>query len=468
MKRLIIDSYTGQRRITLAEDGDILEFRVEPSERFYGNIYKGRIVNIVPGLEAAFVDIGYKRNAYLPLKKDDMDKLVPGNFAIVQVIKEAIGKKGPKVTMDITIPGRYLVLMPYSNNIGISHRIESEDEKNRLKEKAKQIKPENLGIIIRTNAVDIGLEELRSDLKKLLDRWAEILNAYEMFTVPVPLYRDAGTLGNSLVDMVTSDIDEIVVNGEDDFEYLHSYLSDEMPLYLPKLKMNPDPYILKSYNMEDTIENIFRRKINLKSGGYIVIDNTEALTVIDVNSGKFTSGDSLEETVRAINFEAAEEIARQIRLRDIGGIIIIDFIDMGFQENRDALIEYIKELVKKDRVKTNVVDITALGLVELTRKKGKNTNDSFFVDQCPYCHGRGWVFTGEYLLSKMKREIISLAQKFPDRAIAVEMNPFMIEEFTEGNIFIVDLKNLSDSEIIIKENKNLTLDSYKIYIVDSD
>lgn len=468
MKQLIIDSYTGQRRITLVEDGDILEFRVEPTERLYGNIYKGRIVNIVPGLEAAFIDIGYKKNAYLPLKKVGTDKMKPGNFAIVQVTKESIGKKGPKLTMDITLPGRYLVLMPFSNNIGISHRIESEDEKKRLKEKAKQIKPENMGIIIRTNAANIKYEELRVDLKKLLDKWSEILNAYEMFTVPVPLYRDVSTLGNSIVDMVTSDIDDIVVNNADDFEYLHNYLSDEMPLYLPKLKMNPDPYILKSYNIEDSIENIFRRKINLKSGGYIVIDNTEALTVIDVNSGKFTSKDSLEETVCAINFEAAEEIVRQIRLRDIGGIIIIDFIDMESEENRNSLIEYIKDLVKKDRVKTNVVDITALGLVELTRKKGKNTNDSFFVDQCPYCHGRGWVFTGEYLLSKMKREIITLAQKFPDRAIAVELNPFMIEEFTEGNMFLMDLKNLSNSEIIIKENKNLTLDSYKIYLVDSD
>ncbi|MDI6601903.1 MAG: Rne/Rng family ribonuclease [Thermoanaerobacteraceae bacterium] len=468
MKQLIIDSYTGQRRIALAEYGSILEFRVEPVERLYGNIYKGRVVNIVPGLEAAFVDIGYKKNAYLPLKKNEMNKIAPGNFAIVQVTKESIGKKGPKLTMDITLPGRYLVLMPFANNIGISHRIDSEEEKKKLREKAKQLKPGNMGIIMRTNAADVELDELRFDLKKLLDKWAQILSTYEMFTVPVPLYRDVSMLENSLMDMVTSDTDEIVVNSVEDFEYLHSYLSAEMPSFLPKLKMRLDPNIFKSFGIEDSIENIFMRKINLKSGGYIVIDTTEALTVIDVNSGKFTSKETLEETVFAINLEAAEEIARQIKLRDIGGIIIIDFIDMSLEESRNALIGYIKELVKKDRVKTNVVDITALGLVELTRKKEKDTNYSYFVDQCPYCHGRGWVFTEEYLLSKIKREIIRLAQNFPDRAIVVELNPFMMEAFTEGNMFLIDLKNLSDSEIIIKDNRNLTLDGYKIYLVDGN
>ncbi len=468
MKQLIIDAYTGQRRITLAEDGDILEYRVDPAEKLYGNIYKGRVINIVPGLEAAFVDIGYKKNAYLPMKKGLMDNISPGNFAIVQVVKESIGNKGPKLTMDITLPGKYLVLMPLSDNIGISHRIDTEEEKKRLKEKVRRIKPEGMGIIIRTNAVNAGYEELCADMKQLTDKWTQILSVYEMFTVPVPIYKDISSLENSLMDMVTSDVDEIVVNSADDFEYLHGYLSDEMPEYLPKLKMKPDPDIFKSYGVEDSIENIFMRKINLKSGGYIVIDNTEALTVIDVNSGKFTSMGSLEETVRAINFEASKEIAKQIKLRNIGGIIIIDFIDMELEENRSALLEYMKEQVKSDRVKTNVVDMTSLGLVELTRKKGKDTNESFFVDQCPYCHGRGWIFTGEYLLSKIKRKIIRLAQRFPGRAIVVELNPFTIEEFTEGNMFLVDLQNVSDSEIIIRDNKDLTLDSYKIHLEDGE
>lgn len=467
MNRLIIDSYTGQRRIALTENEEVLEFKVEPAGRLVGNIYKGRVVNIVPGLEAAFVDIGYKKNAYLPLKKDDMKKITPGGFVIVQVTKESIGKKGPKLTMDITLPGRYIVLMPFTNNIGISHRIDSEEGKRELRDKARQLKPENMGIIMRTNAADIPVDELQYDLKKLLDTWTEILNTYELFTVPVPLYKNTNMLESILRDMVTPGVDEIIVNSTEDFEYLHSYMSVEMPMYLPKLKLDSDPNIFKSLGIEDSIENIFMRKINLKSGGYIVIDTTEALTAIDVNSGKFTGQDTLEETVYAINLEAATEIVRQIRLRDIGGIIIIDFIDMISEDNKKALIEYIKELVKKDRVKTNVVDITALGLVEITRKKEKETNDSYFVNQCPYCHGRGWVFTEEYLISKIKRDIIRLAGDISDMAMVVELNPYLRETFTDGNAFLIDLKNISNSEIIIKDNRNLPLDGYKVYPVEA-
>ena len=464
MKRLIIDSYTGQRRIALTEDKDILEYRVESSEKLYGNIYKGKVINMVSGLEAAFVDIGYKRNAYLPLKKGMMNNIVPGNFIIAQVTKESIGNKGPKLTRDITLPGKYLVLTPFSDNIGISHRIDSESEKKRLKEEVKQIKPEDMGIIVRTDAVNAEYSELNMDLEKLLKKWDRILNLYKTFMVPVSIYRGISSLENSLLDMVTDDVAEIVVNSGDDYEYLYGYLQYDMPAYLHKLKMKPDPDIFKSYGIEESVDNIFKRKINLKSGGSIVIDNAEALTVIDVNSGKCTSLKSLEETVCVINFEAAKEIAKQIRLRNLGGIIIIDFIDMEKGEDRNTLLDYMRGLVKGDRVRTNVVDMTTLGLVELTRKKRKDTNDSFFVDQCPYCHGKGWLFTSEYLLSKIKRKVIRLSEKFPGRAIVLELNPFTIEEFMKGNIFLLDLKDLSGAEIIIRDNKNLTLDSYKIYL----
>ena len=270
MKRLIIDSYTGQRRIALTEDKDILEYRVESSEKLYGNIYKGKVINMVSGLEAAFVDIGYKRNAYLPLKKGMMNNIVPGNFIIAQVTKESIGNKGPKLTRDITLPGKYLVLTPFSDNIGISHRIDSESEKKRLKEEVKQIKPEDMGIIVRTDAVNAEYSELNMDLEKLLKKWDRILNLYKTFMVPVPIYRGISSLENSLLDMVTDDVAEIVVNSGDDYEYLYGYLQYDMPAYLHKLKMKPDPDIFKSYGIEESVDNIFKRKINLKSGDLLL------------------------------------------------------------------------------------------------------------------------------------------------------------------------------------------------------
>jgi len=394
---ILIDVLPGEIKVAILEERKLVEVYAEKrsQERMLGNIYKGKVLNILPGMQAAFVDIGFSKNAFLyvndavyedyPEAEDDghRDKdntikkncnikeiLTKGQEITVQVVKEAVGNKGPRITTQITLPGRYLVLLPRTDYLGVSRRIEDESERNRLKKIAEKIKPQNMGLIVRTAAQGKGEDDFLKDLEFLLKLWDTIRQNEARVRAPKCLHTDYNLFYKTLRDFFTPDIDRLVVNNQQKYEEALDYVAMISPSLKDRIVFfERRGSLFEYYGINYELQKTFQRKVWLKSGGYIIIDHTEALTVIDVNTGKYTGANDLENTVLKTNIEAADEIGRQLRLRDIGGIIIIDFIDMKDQEHKNMVIEKLKNVLKKDRAKTTVVGMTGLGLIEMTRKK---------------------------------------------------------------------------------------------------
>lgn len=419
-KKIIIDSQHGQTRVAFLENDDLVEMYIDSgdNERIAGNIYRGKVANVIPGMQAAFVDIGLEKNAFLYIGDINTDKAVfefagskakveeslqslsigdilkEGQEITVQVMKEPIGTKGARVTTHITLPGRLVVLMPTVNYIGVSRRIEDEGERQRLKAIAERVKPQSTGLIVRTAALDKNEEDLRPDVELLAKLWSQIEEKEQKGRVPRLLYKDESLIYRTIRDFFTADVDRLIINDYEEYKKVLDWIELISPAYKEKIEyFEPVHNIFEHYSLEGKIEKFINKKVWLKNGGYIVIDPTEALTVIDVNTGKYVGGINLEDTVLSTNLEAAEEIARQIRLRDIGGIIIIDFIDMETQEHRQQVIDILKAALKKDRTKTNVLGFTGLGLVEMTRKKVRERLTAALLKPCPYCNGTGKVYS---------------------------------------------------------------------------
>jgi len=395
VKDILIYSKDGRYCIAVLEDGELAELHVENDNRksIAGSIYRGRVERVIPGMQAAFVDIGLKQNAYLNVndvfyddtdlsgdigagkisRPDISDLLRQGNEITVQVIKDAIGAKGPRVTANISLPGRYAVLLPGSDTYGVSKKIEDMEVRKRLKETAAALKPENCGIILRTAARDAEPEQVSEDIRNLLDTWEKIKQAEGKGRVPRLLYSGTGEFDKTLGEHLAPGISRIIVNDMDMYERLTSVPIAGIIPQGAKVELYTRDYdMFAYYNVQSAVKEALSRKVWLKSGGYLVFDYTEALTVIDVNSGKYTGKKDFEETAFSINMEAAEAIARQVRLRNLSGIIIIDFIDMKHKEHREQVVRALKNHVKPDRIKTVVLGMTQLGLVEMTRKKVKN------------------------------------------------------------------------------------------------
>ena len=395
IKDILIYAKGGEYCIAVLEDNELSELHIENNDgkSIAGSIYRGRVERVLPGMQAAFVDIGLGQNAYLNVNDavhDDPDLLddtgakkpaIPdisnllrqGSEITVQVIKDAIGVKGPRVTANISIPGRYAVLLPGSETFGVSKKIDDIEVRKRLKETAAGLKPENCGLILRTAALDADPVQISEDIRNLVDIWERIKKAEERGRVPRLLYSGSGDLGNALAEHLTPGINRIIVNDRDIYERLTSVPGADILPPGSKVEFYTRDYdMFEYYNVQSAIQEALSRKVWLKSGGYLVFDYTEALTVIDVNSGKFTGKKDFEETVFSINMEAAKAIARQLRLRNLSGIIIIDFIDMKQKEHREQVVRALKDHVKTDRIKTVVLGMTQLGLVEMTRKKVKN------------------------------------------------------------------------------------------------
>jgi len=410
---IIVDVGSDETRVALLEEGELVELHIEKnsSERFVGNIYRGKVNNVLPGMQAAFIDIGYERNAFLYVtdaisqnecsdnEKEALkdrknlnisDVLKPGQEITVQVIKEPIGTKGPRVTTHITLPGKYAVLLPNADYTGVSRRIENEEERSRLKKIAQSIKPAGKGLILRTAAEGKEKEDFLKDLDFLTKLWETIRSKEQKGNVPRCIYREHNIVERTVRDLFTQDIDKFVINDVQQYERVLELAELISPSLKARVKyFSKDYQIFEYYQIESHILKAMSRKVWLKSGGYIVIDKTEALTVIDVNTGKFTGRNNLEDTVVKTNMEAAAEIAKQLRLRDIGGIIIIDFIDMRENEHQKMVIDTLIQSLKKDRTKTTVVGMTGLGLLEMTRKKVRSELSVIMSNDCPYCGGTG-------------------------------------------------------------------------------
>lgn len=411
MNYIFIDSKDYEERVGIVEEGRLVEYYIDKkkNEKCIGNVYRGRVVNVLPGMEAAFVDIGEEKNAYLYVKdalpKDinykgssaKIQEIVKkGQEIIVQVIKEPSINKGAKVTTHITLPGRYLVLTPYSSKINISRKIHDLEEIERLYQIGNEIQRENIGFIFRTQAVGVDKDALLNEYTQLINLFHKLERERNFLPCPKLLYKDMDLSYKIVRDAFNDKIHKIITNDKERYNSLLDFKELISPELEDKLFYQEDFNIENQEGIIKDIELALERKVPLKSGGYIVIDETEALTAIDVNTGKYVGGKSLEDTVVKTNLEAAEEISRQIRLRDIGGIIIIDFIDMKNQQDIDLVMERLECYLKQDRNKTNIVEMTKLGLVEMTRHKMRNSLSSSFIKKCPYCEGKGKIFRKDY------------------------------------------------------------------------
>ncbi|MCX7780827.1 MAG: Rne/Rng family ribonuclease [Negativicutes bacterium] len=442
MGKVIIASIAPEEtRMAMLEDGELMEASVERTDagHIVGNIYKGKIKNVLPGMQAAFIDIGRDKNAFLYVgdifprfashsaQADDV--LTIGQDILVQIAKDAGGTKGPRATTHLTLPGRYVVLMPTVDFIGISRRIADDAERERLKVIAEKVRPAGMGIIVRTVAEGKSAEDLARDVHYLSNLWNALTARAKRVNAPALLYRDVDLVIRIVRDYLSHDIEQFILDNREAYGRVCDLLSYNSPELLPRVKLHQGPdAIFEHYGVEAELEKLGKRHIWLKCGGYIVIDQTEALTVIDVNTGKFVGKTNLADTVFRANLEAAAEIARQLRLRDIGGIIIIDFIDMDSEEHQQAVLAALEEKLKKDRTKTNVLGLTGLGLVEMTRKKTRQNLESVIYSVCPWCEGRGRLQSPETVVINIRRQLRKItAENGPVRPLLIQAHPRVAE-----------------------------------------
>ena len=428
MKReIILEKMQGQSRLAVLEDNRLCEIYYEraTSSKLAGNIYAGRVQNILPGMNAAFVDIGMNKNGFLyagdinidtrdqqelkaQLENSRIEKMLrPGQMIVVQVVKEPGGSKGPRISGNISMPGRLCVLIPTVRYAGVSKKIIDEDERGRLHEIARELSREkDRGIIIRTAGEGASPEEIRADYESLIALWEKIETSARHSAVPRLIQSDGSLAYRAVRDMLDEHVERIIT---DDPE-LHAQLKQSADLLTPQFAnrieyLHTETPLFDLKRVDHQLQKAFDRHVYLKSGGTLVIDETEAMTIIDVNTAKFTGKGDLQETIFRLNCEAADEIARQLRLRDVGGIIIVDFIDMESEENKQALLEHLRENLKNDRNRTNVLGMTALGLVEITRKKVRRPLSRLLMRDCSHCLSSGREWTYETVAYDAVREI---------------------------------------------------------------
>ncbi len=400
MKRILIDSQDFGTRIGIVDDGLLMELVYERknSMPIVGNVYIGKIVNVLPGMQAAFVDIGREKNAfwYYGADRDENGNAVKpkaGSDVLVQVEKAEVGKKGSVLTKKISFTGKFLVIIPNDSKIGISKKITDSDERQRIKNIVRELIPEGYGAIVRTDGEGRSYEVYKEEIDRLVEISESILKRADYVKAPALLYTDVNGVEKAVRDFFHDDIDEIVVNSEENYRTLLG-LCSKLKTDIGKIKYHSDGTpLFSSYYVEAQARAAFNRQVWLKSGGFIIIDQTEACVVIDVNTGKYTGKADLQKTILKTNLEAAKEIAHQLRLRNLNGMIIVDFIDMKSEDDRQLLVKTLEEAVASDRLQTIVVGMTELGLMQLTRKKKRQSLMQLMTKTCPHCGGSGRVFS---------------------------------------------------------------------------
>ncbi len=440
-KEILITRDDREGRAAVLEDGTLSEFLIAREERQVGSIYKGRVANVLPGMNAAFVDVGLERNAFLcaddaaahlgedasaSLKKHDIrDILKVNEEAMVQVVKEAVGTKGARVTTFVTLPGRYLVLIPAASYVGVSRRVEDDSERGRLRQIAEKIQPDGMGIIVRTSSCGRSQDELKREVDFLARSWQRIQRNAKRRKAPACVHQELALIDKILRDVLTPDVNRLIIDNGEEHAKILERLEATAPALAERVFLYEDPTpLFEFHGIDQEIEKALDRKVWLESGGYLIIDRTEALWVIDVNTGKYTGKTSLADTILKTNLEAMREICRQLRLRDIGGIIIIDFIDMESASDRRRLMSELVEELKKDRTRTHLVGMTELGLVQLTRKREGKDLDLVLREECPYCNGRGRILSPKTVALRARREILkSAADHSKHEALLVACHP---------------------------------------------
>ena len=446
---LLVNVTPSETRVALVENGLLQEVHVERQAKrgIVGNIYKGKISRVLPGMQAAFVDIGMDKAAFLHASDivphtecvavKEKEQFQAGNIAelvrqgqdiMVQVVKDPLGTKGARLTTDITLPSRYLVFMPGSAHVGVSQRIESEAERERLKRTVAGYVDDLGGYIIRTAAEGVGEQELEQDAAFLKRLWRKILECKHKYPPCKILYEDPSLAFRVVRDFVGAELDKIRVDSRQSFDQLKRFTEEYVPELAGKLEYYPgESPIFDLYDVENEIQRALERKVELKSGGYLIIDQTEAMTTVDINTGAFVGHRNLEETIFNTNVEATAAIARHLRLRNLGGIIIIDFIDMQSEDHRRRVLHSLEQALAKDRAKTNVNGFSQLGLVEMTRKRTRESLEHVLCSECPECKGRGRVKTVESVCFEILREIIRVNRAYDADQFTVYAAPAVID-----------------------------------------
>jgi len=471
-KELIIDAASGEVQIALIENKRLVELHAERGTHDFGvgDFYLGKIKKIISGLNAAFVDVGYEKDAFLhyldlgpqiktlikyqkdviagkpvsvetfPLEQD-IDKtgkitnvITLGASILVQVAKEPISSKGPRITTELSMPGRYLVLVPFSKRISISHKIKNLNEKSRLKKIASSLQPVNFGIIVRTVAENRSFDELKADMDELVSRWNSMLQSLRSAKPPIKILGELDRSFTIMRDLLNASFNSIIVNDNTMYTEIRNYLSSIAPDQIDIVKLHKGKTsVFEATGIDKQIKSLFGQKVTLKSGAYLIIERTEAFHVIDVNSGyKADSGKDQEQNALAANLEMAEEVARQLRLRDLGGIIVVDFIDMHQGANRRKLYEKLVEEMSHDRAKHTILPPSKFGLVQITRQRVRPETHVEVLEKCPVCNGTGQIKAHSLIIDEIENTLAFLANEQNEKVLVLYTSPFVYAYLTKG------------------------------------
>ena len=465
MKQLIISRDHLETRVAVLEDGRPAEMYLERPHRqsLVGNVYKGRVENVLPGMDAAFVDIGLERNGFLAVaevvaaeargggSRKIGDLLKAGKELLVQVTRDPMGGKGPRLTMEVGIPGRYVVYFPAGKGSGVSRRLDA-DERERLRAIGRDVKPEAGGVVVRTAAEGAKREAIERDLRFLQRVWAGAERRAKTASAPALVYAEAELAVRTARDLLGPEYSSVLVDDEKLHRRLASYLRAVAPEFKDKVELYAgDTPLFERLALEQEIDKALARRVGLPSGGHIVIDHTEAMTVIDVNTGRYVGKRQLEDTTLKTNLEACKEIVRQLRLRDIGGIIVIDFIDMTAKTNREVVLAALEAEFTLDRTKTYVVEISPLGLVEMTRQNVTQGLREIVTAPCPVCRGQGRVISDESALIVVERSLGELLRSSQLPVVRVEVHARMVARVAPGSEVQRRLEAQTGRRLIVEE-----------------
>jgi ribonuclease G len=484
---LMINVTPSESRVALIENGILQEIHVERHTKrgLVGNIYRGKVSRVLPGMQAAFVDIGLDKAAFLHasdivlhselegevttshIEKQDIRELVrDGQDIVVQVVKDPIGTKGARLTTDITIPSRYLVFMPSVTHVGVSQRIEDEQERDRLKQLVEQFCDDQGGFILRTAAEGVNEQELSSDAAFLRRLWNKIQQRLKK-TKKQLLYEDLPLARRVLRDFVGTELDRIRIDSNLTFQELQHFTKEYVPELNPKLEYyKGERPIFDLYDVENEVQRALERRVDLKSGGYLIIDQTEAMTTIDINTGAFVGHRNLEETIFNTNIEATLAIARQLRLRNLGGMILIDFIDMTEPDHQRRVLHSLEIATSKDRAKINIHGFTALGLIEMTRKRTRESLEHILCGECPVCKGRGSIKTIETICFEVMREIVRVNRAYDADKFVVYASPSVADALLgEESHMLAELEVFVSQQIKVQTEPLYNQDKYDVVMM---
>ncbi len=503
-KEVVINAETLETRVAVIEDGKLEEFNIERTteERLVGSIFKGRVRNLEDGLKAAFVDIGFEKNAFLHYwdivpnqfdsgveiverdgRKRDKPKITqrdiprlypPGSEIFVQVTKGPIGTKGPRITTNLVLPGRYLVLLPNSDQSGISRKIENQEERKRLKKILRELSiPDGMGVIMRTAGEGQQKRYFVRDLALLLEEWRGVQERMKSQPMATCIFQEPDLIERTVRDFLTEDVERIVVDNQKACDRMRDMISKISRRSANKVKLYADAQpVFDRFNISKQLANTFSRQAHLKSGGYIVVDETEALVAIDVNTGRHKGNRDQESTIRKVNLEAAEEICRQLRLRNMGGLIVLDFIDMKSRRDQQQVYQRMKEGLRRDKAKTHILPISQLGLMEMTRQRHTESVHAAVYDDCPYCKGRGKVKSVLTMSVEIQRKLQEILKKRTrdesDFQLRIVVHPTVLERLrTEDEKHLIEMEKRYFGKLSFRADPAMHAEQFKIVNVEN-